>query len=66
MKIEIQNTKKECEPTVIKAGVGNEVTIKEAFVGVTIETREGKQLNICLRDWGGPWHHIDKDEDFKI
>lgn len=47
-----------------------DIVIEEAFNGLTIRTREGKELNICLRDFGfdmninnGEWFHIDKEED---
>ena len=47
------------------------IVISEFYSGLTLRTREGKDLNICLRDYGfdmnidgGKWHHIHKDKDF--
>lgn len=31
---------------------GNEIVLKEVYSGVTLETREGKKLYICARDYG--------------
>ncbi len=49
------------------------IVLKEVFNSVIIETREGKKLYICLRDWGwemkideGKWHLISNEDDFKI
>lgn len=51
----------------------NSIILKEAFSGITIETREGKKLNICLRDFGfdvnidgGKWFHIHDESDFAV
>jgi len=47
-----------------------DVTVEKIFNGITIKTREGKKLNICLRDFGfdmsidgGEWFHIHDEED---
>lgn len=48
-----------------------DVIIKEAYSGLVIKTNgEGKELHICLRDWGfdmkiddGNWFHINTEED---
>lgn len=60
MKIETKITKE-----------GHSLIISEAYSGLTIKTREGKELNICLRDWGfdmningGKWHSVSDDNDF--
>jgi hypothetical protein len=44
--------------------------IKKAYSGVAIETDEGKQLRVCLRDYGfdvrindGKWIHISEEKD---
>ena len=49
----------------------NQIILKEVFNGIIIETQEGKQLRICLRDYGfdvrlddGKWHHITDEQDF--
>jgi RNase P/RNase MRP subunit p29 len=49
-----------------------EVILKEVYNSVTIETNEGKQLYVCLRDYGfemkidnGEWHLITNESDFK-
>ena len=51
--------------------IDNQIILKEVFNSITIETKEGKQLHICLRDFGydvkinnGKWHHISSDSDF--
>ena len=50
---------------------GNDIILSEVFSGVTIKTREGKELHVCLRDCGfdmrigsGPWHHVNEEKDF--
>lgn len=50
----------------------NRIILSEVFNGVTIKTQEGKEIHICLRDFGwdmkinnGEWHHVDNDQDFK-
>ena len=56
----------------VKAGNdGYEVILTKVFSGVTIKTEEGKELNICLRDFGfdmningGKWFHVNDDSDF--
>lgn len=30
----------------------NQIILKEVYNSITLETREGKQLNICMRDMG--------------
>lgn len=52
--------------------IDNQIILKEVFSGITIETKEGKQLHICLRDFGydmklenGDWHHISNESDFR-
>ena len=51
--------------------IDNQIILKDVFNSVTIETKEGKQLHICLRDFGydvkldnGNWHHISSESDF--
>lgn len=50
----------------------NQIILKEVYNSITLETREGKQLHICMRDFGyemkldnGDWHMIEKESDFK-
>jgi len=49
-----------------------DVILKEVYNSVKIETNEGKQLYVCLRDYGfemkidnGEWHLITNESDFK-
>jgi hypothetical protein len=51
----------------------NQLILKEVYNSITLETREGKQLHICMRDYGyemkidnGNWRLITNEEDFKI
>ncbi len=44
--------------------------VEKAYNGITIKTDAGKELHICLRDYGwdvkvdnGEWFHIDSEED---
>ncbi len=30
----------------------NQIILKEVYNSITLETREGKQLHICMRDMG--------------
>lgn len=50
----------------------NQVVLKEIYNSITLETKEGNQLHICMRDLGfemklndGDWHLIQKESDFK-
>jgi len=50
----------------------DQIIVKQVYNSITIETDEGKQLHICLRDKGyemkiddGEWHLITNEEDFK-
>ena len=50
---------------------GTYIILEEVYSGVTLRTKEGKTLNICMRDMGfdinideGEWHHVDDDNDF--
>jgi len=50
----------------------DQIIVKQIYNSITIETDEGKQLHICLRDKGyemkidnGEWHLITNEEDFK-
>ena len=49
-----------------------QIIVKQIYNSITIETDEGKQLHICLRDKGyemkiddGQWHLITNEEDWK-
>lgn len=49
----------------------DQIIIKEVYNSITLETREGKQLHICMRDWGfemkiddGDWYMITNESDF--
>ena len=49
----------------------NEITLKEVYSGVTLETNEGNKLHICMRERGfeiklndGSWHMIEHESDF--
>ena len=51
----------------------NQIILKEVYNSITFETREGKQLHICMRDMGfemkiddGEWHLINNESDFLI
>ena len=53
--------------------VDNQIVLKEVYNSITLETREGKQLHICMRDFGyemkidnGEWHLLTNEEDFKV
>ena len=55
----------------IKA-IENQIILTDVFSGVTIETAEGKQLHVCLRDFGfdvsldnGEFWHISEQSDLK-
>ncbi len=50
----------------------DQIIVKHIYNSITIETDEGKQLHICLRDRGyeikldnGKWHLITEETDFK-
>ncbi len=50
----------------------DQIIVKQVYNSITIETDEGKQLHICLRDKGyemkiddGEWHLITNEEDWK-
>jgi len=50
----------------------DQIIVKQIYNSITIETDEGKQLHICLRDKGyemkiddGEWHLITNEEDWK-
>lgn len=52
---------------------GNVTVLKEVFSGVTLETMDGKQLQICEREGGfdikfgnGKWNRIDEETDIVI
>lgn len=49
----------------------NQIILKEVYNSITLETREGKQLHICMRDMGfemkiddGDWHLLTNESDF--
>jgi hypothetical protein len=49
----------------------NQIILKEVYNSITLETREGKQLHICMRDMGfemkiddGEWHLLTNESDF--
>ena len=51
----------------------NQIILKEVYNSITFETREGKQLHICMRDMGfemkiddGDWHLLTNESDFLI
>lgn len=51
----------------------NQIILKEIYNSITLETKEGKQLHICMRDYGfemklddGNWHLITKESDFNL
>ena len=51
----------------------NQIILKEVYNSITLETREGKQLHICMRDMGfemkidnGDWHLLTDESDFLI
>ena len=51
----------------------NQIILKEVYNSITLETSEGKQLHICMRDSGfemkldnGKWHMIEMESDFPI
>jgi hypothetical protein len=48
------------------------LTLTEVYNSITIKTNKGRELYICLRDFGwemkiddGEWHLITNEEDFK-
>ena len=50
----------------------DQIIVKQIYNSITIETDEGKQLHICLRDKGyemkiddGEWHLITNEVDWK-
>ena len=52
--------------------IDNQLTFKEVYNSITLETKEGNQLHICMRDFGfemklngGKWHLIQTEDDFK-
>ena len=52
--------------------IENQIVLKEIYNSITLETEEGKQLHICMRDYGyemklddGDWHLITDEKDFK-
>lgn len=52
--------------------IEGQLVLKEVYNSITLETREGKQLHICMRDFGfevkigeGPWHQINNESDFR-
>lgn len=52
--------------------IENQIVLKEIYNSITLETKEGKQLHICMRDYGyemklddGNWHLITDEKDFK-
>ena len=49
----------------------NQIILKELYNSITLETREGKQLHICMRDMGfemkiddGDWHLLTASQPF--
>jgi hypothetical protein len=51
----------------------NQIILKEVYNSITLETREGKQLHICMRDMGfemkvddGEWYLLTDESDFLI
>lgn len=51
--------------------IGGQIVLKEVYNSITLETREGKQLHICMRDFGfemkiddGKWHLLTDESDF--
>lgn len=52
---------------------GNTIVLKEVFSGVTLETKDGKELHICEREGGfdikfgnGKWNRIDDETDMVV
>ena len=52
--------------------IENQIVLMEIYNSITLETKEGKQLHICMRDYGyemklddGDWHLITDEKDFK-
>ena len=50
----------------------NQTILKEVYNSIILETKEGKQLYVCMRDWGfemkiddGEWHLLTTESDFK-
>ena len=50
----------------------NQIILKEVYNSITLETKEGKQLHICMRDMGfemkiddGNWHLLTNESDFE-
>jgi len=51
--------------------IDNQIILREVHNSITLETIEGKQLHICMRDLGfemkiddGNWHLITDESDF--
>jgi len=51
----------------------NQIIVKELYNSITLETQEGKQLHICMRDMGfemkiddGEWYLLTDESDFQI
>ena len=49
----------------------DQIALIEVYEAMSLETREGKQLHICMRDYGfemkiddGDWHLITIEDDF--
>lgn len=49
----------------------NQIILKEVYNSITLETKEGKQLHVCMRDMGfeikiddGDWHLLTDESDF--
>lgn len=49
----------------------NQIILKEVYNSITFETKEGKQLHVCMRDMGfeikiddGDWHLLTDESDF--
>lgn len=52
--------------------IDSQIILKEVYNSITLETKEGKQLHICMRDMGfemkidnGNWHLLTDESDFK-
>lgn len=48
----------------------NRIILKEVYSGITLQTRDGKELHICMRDYGfdikindGKFYHINDEND---
>lgn len=69
--ITINSLKKKTQLKMKIESKDNQTIIKEVYNSITLETKEGKQLHICMRDFGfemkiddGDWHLITKESDF--